>query len=414
MLGGNWRWLRPLARRYVRAFDNQPRPRERDVITFLLEDKGFRTSLFEHFDKLKVVHWMTPPQRMQPVAAAESWDLPPIESLGALAGWLGLTPGELEWFADLRGQERRRDVQRLRHYHYQILVKLSGRLRLIEAPKTRLKQLQQRILAEILEKVPAHSAAHGFVKGRSIKTFVTPHVQQRVVLRTDLQDFFPCLGGARIQALFRTLGYPESVAGLLAGICTNSAPKGLWAGHISTHEANPAHIRDARALYSRVHLPQGAPTSPMLANLAAYRMDCRLAGLARSAGARYTRYADDLAFSGGEKFEQCVERFSIHVAAIVSEEGFAIHHRKTRIMRQSVRQHLAGLVANQKVNVRRTDFDRLKAILTNCVRFGPESQNRDHHPDFRAHLEGRISFVEMIHVSKGERLRKIFDQIEWE
>ena len=72
------------------------------------------------------------------------------------------------------------------------------------------------------------------------------------------------------------------------------------------------------------------------------------------------------------------------------EEGFTVHHRKTRIMRQGVRQHLAGLVANQRVNVIRADFDRLKATLTNCVRSGPESQNREAHPDFRAHLEGRV------------------------
>ena len=125
-----------------------------------------------------------------------------------------------------------------------------------------------------------------------------------------------------------------------------------------------------------------------------------MAGLAKSAGAEYTRYADDLAFSGGEAFERRVERFSTHVAAILHEEGFIVHHRKTRLMRQGVRQHLAGLVANQRVNVIRADFDRLKATLTNCVRLGPESQNRDAHPSFRPHLEGRVGFVEMINPAK--------------
>jgi hypothetical protein len=78
------------------------------------------------------------------------------------------------------------------------------------------------------------------------------------------------------------------------------------------------------------------------------------------------------------------------------EEGFAVHHRKTRIMRQGVRQYLAGLVANQRLNVIRTDFDRLKATLTNCVRRGAKSQNREAHPNFRLHLEGRVRFVETI------------------
>src|SRR5262249_4510878 len=135
--------------------------------------------------------------------------------------------------------------------------------------------------------------------------------------------------------------------------------------------------------------------------------------LAKSAGAEYTRYADDLAFSGGEKFERCAKRFSTHVSAILHEEGFAVHHRKTRIMRRGVRQHLAGLGVNQRVNVMRADFDRLKATLTNCVRMGPESQNRDEHPAFRSHLDGRVGFVEMINPDKGKRLRGLFERIVW-
>ena len=154
-------------------------------------------------------------------------------------------------------------------------------------------------------------------------------------------------------------------------------------------------------------------TSPALANLSAYRVDCRLRGLADSVGASYTRYADDLAFSGEKGFERSVERFATQVAAILLEEGFAVHHRKTRMMRQGVRQYLAGLVTNERVNVVRADFDRLKAIVTNCARQGPESQNRESHPAFRMHLAGRVGFVEMVNPAKGARLRKIFDQICW-
>jgi len=127
----------------------------------------------------------------------------------------------------------------------------------------------------------------------------------------------------------------------------------------------------------------------------------------------YTRYADDLAFSGGQDFERRVNRFSTHAAAILMDEGFNVHHRKTRVMRQGVRQHLAGLVANEHVNVIRADFDRLKAILTNCARSGPATQNRESHPDFRAHLEGRVGFVNSINPAKGKRLRAIFEQIRF-
>ena len=348
---------------------------------------------------------------MQPVGAARDWDVPVIESTADLANWLGLTDTELDWFADLKGFGYRYDHTPLRHYRYRVLLKRSGNVRLIEAPKPRMKELQRQILAYILDPSPAHAAVHGFQRGRSIRTFVTPHAGRRVVLRMDLQDFFPNFTRARIQAFFRTAGYPEAVADLLGGICTNRAPRDVW--KVAGLDVSPSRIREAATLYARPHLPQGAPTSPALANLCAYRIDCRLAGLAQSAGAHYTRYADDLAFSGDEEFARSAERFSLHVAAILHEEGFAVHHRKTRIMRPGVRQHLAGLVANEHVNVMRPDFDRLKAILTNCVRHGPESQNRDGHPAFRAHLEGRVAFVESINASRGRKLRAIFEKIQW-
>jgi hypothetical protein len=143
-------------------------------------------------------------------------------------------------------------------------------------------------------------------------------------------------------------------------------------------------------------------------------LDCRLLGFAKSAGAVYTRYADDLAFSGGEEFNRVVERFSAHASAIALEEGFSVNHRKTRIMRQGVRQLLAGIVVNQQRSLPRRDIERLEATLTNCLRFGPESQNRAALPDFRAHLEGRIGFMEMINGMKGQRLRQLFEAIEWE
>ena len=295
-LGRPWRWLRPLAKRYIEQFAMRTRPRQRDVIRFLRQDSGFRRAWREHSQEMSVERWLTAPQRMQPVAAAKAWDVPVIESTAALAAWLNLNTSELRWFADLKGLEYKSASSRLRNYHYCVLAKQFGRIRLLEAPKQRLKQLQRNILTEILEKVPAHSAAHGFVKKRSIKTFVAPHVGRRVVLRMDLQDFFPSFAAARIHAFFRTLGYPESVATLLGGICTNAAPRDIWKG-IGV-EVSLADLHAARTLYSKPHLPQGAPTSPALANLCSYRIDCRLSGLARAVGAEYTRYADDLAFSG--------------------------------------------------------------------------------------------------------------------
>jgi RNA-directed DNA polymerase len=350
---------------------------------------------------------------MAPVAAARDWPIPPMETVASLAEWLDLTIPQLEWFADRKrlSSKSAHSISPLQHYHYRVLAKPHGSSRLIEIPKPHLKKLQRRILHEILDHIPSHQAAHGFRKGHSIATFTTPHIAQAVVLRMDLQNFFPSFSAARVQAFFRTAGYPEQVADLLAGICTNSAPRSLWKQ--CGIPIDPAQLRDLQTLYAHPHLPQGTPTSPALANCLSYRVDCRLTGLAQAAGATYTRYADDLAFSGDQNFARIAERFSTNVAAILQEEGLTVHHRKTRIMRSGVRQYLAGTVVNRHLNIPRPDYDRLKAILTNCLRHGPATQNHDAHPDFRQHLEGRISFVKMVNPAKATRLHKLFDQVNW-
>jgi RNA-directed DNA polymerase len=409
ILGRRWNWLRPLALRYLSAFSERPAARYRDVVRFLSTDDGFLKARWRHRGKLEVAQWITESPGMQPVEAAESWPLPPIETVGELANWFEISPNELEWFADLKGLSTKNDNQRLRHYRYRVLQKDLSSLRLIEAPKPRLKQLQSRILSGILEQIPMHDAAHGFRKGRSIQTFCAPHVGRQMVLRMDLRDFFTSISRARIQALFRTIGYPETVADLFGGLCSNAAPKEIWKS-----AATGARTWETQMLYARPHLPQGAPTSPALANLCVYRADCRLRGLADAAGASYTRYADDVAFSGGEAFARCAERFSLRAAAILSEEGFEVHHRKTRIMRRSVRQHLAGLVVNERANIHRADFDQLKAILTNCIRLGPATQNRLEHPRFRAHLQGKVAFMTSIHPTRGQKLKRLLAQINWD
>jgi RNA-directed DNA polymerase len=412
-LGKRWRWLKPLAQRYLEQFGAAMRPARRDVVAFLKNDAGLRRAQAKHRRELKIAQWIQQPVHMRPAEAARAWPIPQIETIGALAEWLEISATELEWFADLRRMCARpgdgRHGAPNAHYHYRVLAKPGGSIRLIESPKTRLKGLQRRILSGILEKFPVHAAAHGFVKAHSILTFAAPHVGRDVVLRMDLKDFFPSISGPRVRALFRTAGYPEPVADRLAGVCTNSVPGTLWRS--VAKGLDPLTVADARALYAPRHLPQGAPTSPALANLCAYRVDCRLAGLVESAGAVYSRYADDLAFSGDQEFGRCVERFAAQAAAILLEEGFHVHHRKTRVMRQGVRQYLAGIVVNERINVARADFDKLKAILTNCARRGLDSQNREGHPDFRSHLDGRVSFVESINPARGARLRKIFNAI---
>ena len=362
------RWLPSLAARFVDAFAGKTRPRWRDALAFLQARPP---------KPAKLIRWLTEPATMQPVAAARDWPLPPITSTGELAEWLGLSIPELDWLADLCG------TARPGHYHYQSVAKQFGAARLLEAPKPRLKAAQRQILHEILDRVPSHTAVHGFRKGRSIRTFTAPHTGQPVVLRMDLRDFFPSITRARVDAVFRTLGYPGPAAALLAGLCTNAAPTG-------------------GPLYQQPHLPQGAPTSPALANICFHRTDCRLAGLSAATNLQYTRYADDLAFSGAF----ISENLQAQIGAIVLEEGFTLQYRKTRLMHQGVRQHLAGLTVNAVCNVDRRDFDRLKATLHRCVQEGPREQSRDV-------LTGHVTFVESINPTRGRKLRALLEQIQW-
>jgi hypothetical protein len=414
-MGRHWRWIKPLARRMLAAFPAESRPRRIAVISFLQGDEGLRYAILKYGDQLRVATWIADPPGMLPVAAAADWQIPALCTVGELADWLAVSPDELHQLAGLTQSftslPNRPPESRANHYHYRVLHKMHSGIRLIEAPKQRLKELQSRILIGILEKIPVNPSVHGFLRGHSIQSFAAPHCGKPVVLRMDLRDFFPSITAARVRSLFLIAGYPEPVSALLGGICTHATPRRLWSG---LNLKNPSLLHELRGFYARPHLPQGAPTSPALANLCAWRADCRLSGLARSSEAVYTRYADDLAFSGGEIFARCVDRFHIQAAAILSEEGFLVCHRKTRIMRTGVRQYLAGLVVNDRLNVVRKDFDTLKAILTNCVRHGAERQNREKHPAFRSHLEGRVSFVESVNPAKGKRLRRVFEKIEWQ
>jgi RNA-directed DNA polymerase len=344
-----------------------------------------------------------------PTPALRELDLPELASAADLAHWLNLSPRYLEWFADVEGYRSAARSEATRHYTYRWVPKRSGRSRLIEAPKQLLKGIQRKILSDILDKVTPHDCAHGFRRGRSCLTGAQLHAGEDIVITMDLADFFASVPVRAVHGLFRSLGYPWEVTRLLTGLCSTVTPAELF-------DALPAEqqpSRETRDRFLQGHLPQGAPTSPALANLCVRRLDCRLDGLAQHLGAGYSRYGDDLAFSGDADFAARRGGFLKLATAICAEEGFAINRRKTRIMRRSDRQRVTGIVVNDHINVPRPEYDRLKAILHNCMRHGPAAQNRDDHSDFRAHLDGRVTWVENVNPHRGLKLRLLFERIDW-
>ncbi len=212
--------------------------------------------------------------------------------------------------------------------------KLSGGMRRILAPEASFKEHQRRLLRRILGRLKAHDAAHGFERGRSIATHARHHVGKDLVVRLDLKDFFPSTTEKRVKRYFRLIGWNRKAAALLTRWC-------VWEGG----------------------LPEGAPTSPRLANLVNHRLDARLAAYARSRGGTYTRYADDLTFSYADEAEISIPDLVGTVTRIALDVGYVVHrNKKLHIMRRHDRQTVTGLVVNEHVALPRSTRRWLRAV----------------------------------------------------
>ena len=247
--------------------------------------------------------------------------LPPIFEFSHLAKLLGRTDAYLASVVNAPKS----------HYRTFRLPKRSGGHREIAAPYPALLACQQWINHYILSRATIHGSAHGFRKRRSIKTNAARHLARLHLLKMDLADFFPSIKLRRVIGVFRAFGYPPNVSFYLARVCC---------------------LDDA--------LPQGAATSPALSNIIAYRLDCRLHGLAQACDLIYTRYADDLAFSG----PLITNKFPQIVAAILDEEGFVVNGHKTRLSRSLGRRIVTGLsVRGSELRVPRQYKHALKQEL---------------------------------------------------
>jgi RNA-directed DNA polymerase len=321
----------------------------------------------------------------------------------ALAKALGLTIPRMRFLA------YHRDVDTGTQYHRWHVPKRDGTLRLISAPKPDLKRAQSWIAREVTEHLPVHDAAHGFLPGRSIVTNARVHAGASVVVKLDIRGFYPTVTFRRVKGLLRKAGLGEQVATMMAALATESP-------------------REEMMLRGRTHyvaiaprsLPQGAPTSPSITNALCLRLDCRLAGLARALGCRYTRYADDLTFSfhgnAGKKAKKAdggrdpVGRLIKSVTAIVKAEGFAIHPQKTRVMRKGARQKVTGLVVNAapgrpSARVPRKTIRHLRAAIKN------RELGRAGKGESLDQLRGMAAFVMMTDRERGRAFMARLDQL---
>lgn len=410
VLGARRRWLRPVVSDVLASYHRAPADASRQLAALIAGSPAFVDAISgarQRQRPIRIHHLLVTPSR----AGNTIRTVPQINTVAELATVLGVSLGQLEWFADTMNWNRRAPVGKLHHYRYEWLTRPGRTPRLLEIPEERLRRVQRLLLRSVIGLIPVNDAAHGFIAARSAVTGAALHTGREIVVSLDLMMFFTRVRGTRIYGVFRQSGFPESVAHLMTGLCTNSVPPRVIAAMPRGGDADERFaLRQALATN---HLPQGAPTSPMMANLAIRRLDSRLAGWAKSVGATYTRYADDFAFSGDHELARRPDAFIRGVERIVVDEGHSINQAKTRVQRSGVRQTVTGIVVNDRVNVSRHDYDQLKAILHNCAIHGPESQNRGHHPDFRAHLEGRIAWVASLNPPKGQSLRKKFALVRW-
>ena len=248
------------------------------------------------------------------------------------------------------------------YYRCHAIPKRNGGTRTIEAPAPVLKSIQKKILTRLLNIIPAHPAATAFEQGRSIRENAVIHVWKPVVLKLDVRDFFPSIHISKVYGLFRFLGYEKPVASLLAHLCCFDS-----------------------------HLPQGAPTSPKLSNLVMYDVDDALSRWAELHVLDYSRYADDMTFSGAMNSNLIRETIRICRREIRSV-GLNLNPDKIKIQRRGGRQSVTGLIVNEKLNVPRELRRALRLRMHYLARFGPADDLRGSCDELRR-LLGEVDFT---------------------
>ena len=258
--------------------------------------------------------------------------------------------------------------------------KKCGDFREINAPSKKMKSIQRWILDEILYKLNPGDYAHGFIPGKTIYTNAKAHTNKDLVLGIDIKDFFPSIKFGAIYNVFKNAGYNLKVAWQLADLCTYH-----W------------------------KLPQGAPTSPMLANLVALNLDNQISQYCITRNFEYSRYADDITISGSYELPIHKER----IIKIIKGSGFEINSKKVRMLSKGSRQKVTGLVVNDKVSIGRTKKKTLRALVHNILINGPVIENKSNDPYFRERIFGHLGCANSIDPEFASPLIDSLKKIDW-
>ncbi len=261
-----------------------------------------------------------------------------------------------------------------------------GKIRTICAPSRSLKIRQQWILSHILNQIPVAECCEGFRKNHSICTNARKHIGYAQSLNLDLKDFFPTITQGSVFQIFQEMGYSRDAAEYLAVLCCHDKK-----------------------------LPQGAPTSPCLANIVCRKMDEQLMKFAAEQKLVYTRYADDLSFSGNCELSEYYEQ----IRNVIWEYGFLINSDKTRIYKGNRRKMITGIVVREDgLSVPRNYKRKLRQEIYYCKKFGPASHlehiSSDKMVNFREYLYGKAFYVKMVEPITGQKFLDELNEIRWQ
>ena len=278
-------------------------------------------------------------------------------------------------------------------YSVFLMPKRSGGFRPIHRPSHEMAIVQRLIKRRVLDRIPITSGCvTGFRPGVSIVDNARFHAAKAIVVKFDLKDFFPSISFGRVLCIFQEAGFDHEVARALAFLTT-------------VRDGDPA--REQGSGWKRVTrrwLPQGAPTSPGLANLAAARMDARLEGLAKSLGFIYTRYADDMTFSTGDPKGK-VDALRDLVAAVVHECGFRLNGQKSAVMRAPGGRRVTGLIVD--ADEPRVPRDQLRRVRAMIHRFRTDPQHAE-----AKRLLGCLSYMRMVNPKQVEKAVRDWPDVE--
>lgn len=375
--------------RMKRSREQQRANRQKRIDTKLAKKNAKKMAMSKDIDYLGKVYSRQLQDKECDLEALAKNKLPIIQNVEGLAKELGVL------VKDLRFLSYDRKLSKVSHYITYGIKKKSGGIRKISAPMPKLKRAQRAILDNLLSKLIIHPNAHGFAPSKSIVTNAKPHIGEDIIINMDLKDFFPTIDYKRVFGLYKKLGFSPQIATILSLICT-----------MPEEEKIKVHGQVRYLNNGKRFLPQGAPTSPMITNIICRRMDARMQGIATKLGFSYTRYADDMTFSGPKSIRSEVNKLLWQVKSVIKAEDFTIHPDKTKIMGNGQCKEVTGIVVNEKANISKKKLKAFRAVLFQIEKDGLEGKTWGEAPDLLNSIQGYARYVHMVNPEKGKMFLK--------